>query len=63
MSDNAEAWWDNRKTAYLGWQPQDSSDAWAGEFADEDWPADAPKTRYQGGVFTTFDHPGTKAED
>ncbi len=59
-SDNTESWWDNSKTAYLGWQPQDSSDAWRDGMPDDYWHPDEPKARYQGGIFVTYGHPGTK---
>ncbi len=60
MSDNAEAWWDNRQTAYLGWHPQDSAEDWRADTPDDGWHPDEPKARYQGGVFVTHPHPGTE---
>lgn len=54
-SNNEMAWWDNGQTSYLGWHPQDSSDAYRAKIdAETDRPApDAPDALYQGGFFAT----------
>ena len=58
-SANAERWWDDRETRQLGWVPRDSSQPWADELEgnEEDWPPDAARTRFQGGVFCEYPHP------
>lgn len=57
VSDNAESWWDNSETAYLGWKPQDSSAQFAHLFADDPAqdPTD-PAVIYQGGGFAKAGH-------
>lgn len=52
-SDNQSVWWDNREVAYLGWQPQDSSEKFrAKKDAEAPQPdRDDPQARYQGGAF------------
>ncbi|PWF55265.1 NAD-dependent epimerase/dehydratase family protein [Massilia glaciei] len=52
-SDNDTTWWDNSQAAHLGYQPKDSSRAFAHLFPDtaERPPADDPTTIYQGGPF------------
>jgi len=52
-SVNAESWWDNRHVAYLGWQPQDSSEPFRAKLdAAMDRPApDDPLALYHGGTF------------
>jgi len=57
VSNNRESWWDNSKAAYLGWHPQDSTDAFASKFADYE-PADPndPAVLYQGGGFAAAGH-------
>jgi uronate dehydrogenase len=58
-SANDEQWWDNRKAAFLGWQPQDSSAKWRTEVesaAGRHDPND-PAVLYQGGAFTAAGHP------
>ena len=61
VSDNEEVWWDNGKAAYLGWRPQDSSEPWRERLAKPERPdPDDPAVRFQGGVFTAQEHPGTK---
>lgn len=57
VSDNPERWWDNRLTAYLGWQPRDSSAPFYDdpEFAaPNDW--NDPAVRFQGGGFAAAGH-------
>jgi len=53
-SANGQSWWDNTQAAYLGWQPQDSAEAWRAEVeAHAPRPAaDDPLVVYQGGTFT-----------
>lgn len=53
-SANQAGWWDNQQTAYIGWQPQDSSEQFreALDAQMEVPPADDPRSLYQGGVFT-----------
>lgn len=54
-SDNKDGWWDNTKVAYLGWQPQDSSEKFRSEFPEPD---NVPEVaaRYQGGAFAAAGH-------
>lgn len=53
VSDNPAVWWDNSKTRYLGWRPQDSSARFEGDM-DKPKPApDDPLSFYQGGEFTS----------
>ncbi len=58
VSDNAEKWWDNHLTAYIGWAPKDSADQFRdaehiiNEVAD---PFD-PATQFQGGPFAAKGH-------
>jgi len=53
-SANAQSWWNNAQATYLGWQPQDSAEAWRAEVeANTPRPeADDPLVVYQGGTFT-----------
>lgn len=53
-SANTASWWDNHKTAYLGWQPKDSSERFREKLDNQmsPPPADAPQSKYQGGDFT-----------
>ena len=47
-----QRWWDNRGAAHLGFKPQDDTEAFrAGIEATEPWPADAPQSRYMGGMY------------
>lgn len=52
-SANAASWWDNREVAYLGWQPQDSSEPFRAKLDAqmERPPADDPAALYHGGAF------------
>ena len=54
-SDNKTKWWDNSKSAWLGWEPKDSSEQFRAKIdAEVEPPAeDAPVKVWQGGVFTT----------
>ena len=58
-SANTERWWDDREVRQLGWVPEDTSEPWRAELDGngEDWPADAPRTKFQGGVFCEYPHP------
>lgn len=53
-SDNDASWWDNGQVAYLGWRPQDNSEAFRAKVdaATARPPADDPTAVYQGGAFT-----------
>ena len=63
-SANEESWWDNSRTAYLGWEPAASSEPWreAVEGRTEVPDPQAPEVVYQGGAFVAFDHPGTSKD-
>ncbi|MDK3071993.1 NAD(P)-dependent oxidoreductase [Sedimentitalea sp. JM2-8] len=52
-SANAASWWDNRETAYLGWQPQDTSEVFRAKLDATMQPPSAndPNAVYQGGTF------------
>ncbi len=54
VSDNDTVWWDNRQVAWLGWRPEDNSEAFRPKLDAElaKFPADAPDVVYQGGAFT-----------
>jgi len=54
-SDNKDSWWDNKKIAYLGWEPQDSSERFRSEFPEPDKVSEVA-ARYQGGVFAAAGH-------
>lgn len=55
VSDNTSTWWDNSSTAYLGWQPKDSSEQFRAKLDVEQIPParDNPDAVYQGGLFCT----------
>ncbi|GAB3338887.1 NAD-dependent epimerase/dehydratase family protein [Chromohalobacter beijerinckii] len=58
-SNNTESWWDNSKSSFLGWVPEDSSEPWRAEIEarkEQINPA-SPAVIYQGGKFVTFSHP------
>lgn len=57
-SDNRRRWWDNRKAGFLGWQPQDSADAFAERILAEAQSADPddPAVLFQGGSFAAADY-------
>ncbi|MEP2717100.1 NAD(P)-dependent oxidoreductase [Pseudophaeobacter sp.] len=57
-SDNEESWWDNSETAYLGWQPQDSSAQFANDpvIIEEVTDPTDPAVVYQGGAFAAAGH-------
>lgn len=59
VSANSEIWWDNRKSAFLGWAPQDSSEPWRAETEGDAGELDPndPAVVYQGGKFVTVGHP------
>ncbi len=52
-SDNEASWWDNSKTAWLGWRPRDSSEKWRARIIARDGlpRGDDPVHQHQGGVF------------
>ena len=53
VSANKDVWWDNSKVAYLGWEPQDSSEPYRAKLdaAMERPGPDDPSRLYQGGAF------------
>ena len=53
-SNNDASWWDNGQVSFLGWNPQDNSEAFRAQVdAAVDRPdAEAPEVVYQGGMFT-----------
>lgn len=57
-SDNAEKWWDNRHAAFLGWQPQESSEPFRDkvEAATAQGAFDAAEMRHQGGIWAARGH-------
>ena len=52
-SDNRDqTWWDNSGAAHLGFQPQDNTEPFRAAIeATERWPADAPQSRFMGGMY------------
>ncbi|GAB3119618.1 NAD-dependent epimerase/dehydratase family protein [Novispirillum itersonii] len=52
-SANRESWWDNRKTGYLGWVPQDNADRFRHlpHLSTPETDPEDPAVRYQGGAF------------
>ncbi|SDM03912.1 uronate dehydrogenase [Modicisalibacter muralis] len=58
-SDNAEKWWDNGKSSFLGWTPKDSSEPWRAEVEAQDDSIDPndPAVVHQGGKFVALGHP------
>ncbi|NWO57515.1 NAD-dependent epimerase/dehydratase family protein [Chromohalobacter israelensis] len=59
VSANTESWWDNDKSAFLGWVPQDSSEIWREEIEQQagEIDPDDPAVVYQGGKFAAAGHP------
>ncbi len=55
VSNNKNIWWDNQKVAYLGWEPQDSSEAFRSEHPEPEQSSDLA-ARYQGGTFAAAGH-------
>ena len=61
-SANLERWWSNDGVSYLGWEPEDTAEAFRdkveglGDVPDPQ----APEVTYHGGAFVTFEHPGTR---
>jgi uronate dehydrogenase len=57
-SANREQWWDNSHAAFLGWQPQDSSEQFRAKIEaatpEADW--QDPAVVYQGGAFAAAGH-------
>ena len=62
-SANTESWWDNDKSAFLGWVPQDSSEIWREEIEQQagEIDPDDPAVIYQGGKFVAAGHPDDAA--
>lgn len=58
-SDNAECWWDNADSRFLGWVPKDSSEPWRADVEAAEGPLDPedPAVIYQGGKFAKAGHP------
>lgn len=59
VSANAESWWDNSASAFLGWTPRDTAEAWRTELFERQ-PVQDPDdaaTRLQGGGYVSFPHP------
>lgn len=58
-SANEKPWWDNGNAAFLGWQPQDSSEKWRVEVEAATGAQDPtdPTVIYQGGAFAGAGHP------
>ena len=47
-----QTWWDNSGAAHLGFKPKDTTEAYRARIeATERWPADAPQTRFMGGMY------------
>ena len=65
VSKNTQLWWDNQKTQYLGWKPQDTSETWRSEIeqVSEHSDTSSPEARFQGGVFAGMAHPDTSEND
>jgi uronate dehydrogenase len=57
-SNNREQWWDNTHAAFLGWQPQDTSEIFREkiEAAHPQPHWDEPFVRYQGGTYAEAGH-------
>lgn len=51
MSDNARAWWDNRRAVELGYRPRHRSEDFAAEVLARAEPVDEFAGRFQGGAF------------
>jgi uronate dehydrogenase len=58
-SDNARAWWDNRRAHELGYRPAARAEDHAARVLSVAEPVDAVGDRFQGGSFCSqeFDHP------
>ncbi|MEM8687992.1 MAG: NAD(P)-dependent oxidoreductase [Pseudomonadota bacterium] len=58
VSNNRETWWDNSHAAFLGWQPQDTSEIYR-EKVETAHPKphwDDPAVRYHGGMYAKVGH-------
>ncbi len=57
QSANAALWWDNGKTEFLGWRPEQSSEQWRAMILERDGAPDPddPALKYQGGGFCQMD--------
>ena len=61
MSDNATAWWDNRRATELGYRPLHRSEDFAAKIMAVTEVSDEITERYQGGTFCSLEHPGLAA--
>jgi uronate dehydrogenase len=59
LSNNRQAFWDNRASSVLGYIPQDSADDYRDKIlaSTEQGDPNDPTVRYQGGVFCKWGHP------
>lgn len=59
ISDNREVFFSNHKVAHLGFQPQDSAEAYRDAVESKTEPGDPfdPAVEYVGGVFCNYGHP------
>ena len=63
-SANHEDWWDNSRTGYLGWVPQETSEPFRDRVLPDERPdPEDPAVKYQGGVFCAYEHPGSTEDD
>ena len=63
QSNNDRAWWDNSKTSYLGFRPEDNAETFAARLLADPKLAQKPTdaaVRYMGGIFTTDKAPRWK---
>ena len=62
-SDNAQAWWDNRRAHALGYRPASRAEDFAAQVLAVAEPADPVGDRFQGGTYCTqeFDHDPERA--
>jgi uronate dehydrogenase len=63
MSDNARAWWDNRRATELGYRPQGQAEVFAATVlaAQQHLPSDQIADVFQGGAFCSLEMPSTRA--
>ena len=62
ISNNRRAWYDNSNAARLGYKPQDDSEAYAAEFANEK-PGNPVAEKYQGGIFCVVEEVANPAAE
>ncbi|MBI1396352.1 MAG: NAD-dependent epimerase/dehydratase family protein [Betaproteobacteria bacterium] len=55
VSRNTRRWWEDASAARIGYAPVDDAETWAGEFPDDDLRDDPVASRFQGGVFCSWD--------